>query len=998
MLHTVTVSGVVAPGNFIPRGNFIAGGQSRRLVEIDRHYDNCEAIWQQDIYQFARTLADDLQPRRVVDLGAGTGSTLHAAFRGHTAQQLQTDWRDEREPLPDGAPFPDFLAVNLEDYHDLESLEAALDPNEPTLFILADVIEHLQDPRPVLRTLRRLLKRNPVNRLVMSTPDRCRLDGTGSVALPDNPGHIRQWTLNEFGLAMMSAGFVIQKIGRLRQNQYDPHDRAICCELSCTPEFYSDWLSHHELPPAAQHLVITTEHAKLERTGGIGTYVQLAAEADGHPRLVLLAGAMGLPEAGWSKAARSFGLLHVADICGGASRPLHEISTPDPDEILQAVNQTLFLYDDVRLIEYQDYLGIGYRVAQAKRAGLLPPSITVLAYAHGNQLYLDAAGGTVRADRPLRFDTQERLSVELADVVAFASNYLRNLYVNEGGFRIRSERHLPYPVLLGPAGLDDLSRGPIRNLVFYGKQTHQKGYYDFVQAVLELFSDPAHAAAAERVQRIVLMGVTDPDVRLKALPVTIEHGVWSRRTALGMLRRFAADSLLVLPYRGDNHPLSVIEVVDCDCPLVAFDVGGVPEILPAELKDLLLCAPNPASLAAAMARAVALNHWERCRLVERTRKLMCEAYAQHVDRYKATMDELRRGVTPSARSREPGAITVVVPNLNGTRVMLEDVARGLRNSFHRPEKIILVDDGSTHEGKSVIEKSLPAFGDLPVEVVHHPENRGLAAARNTGLARVQTPYFCAHDNDNIVLNRFLQIACRILDANPQIAAVTCWLRFFEDGAAWQSEKWGAGYRPIGADLGYALRMNSLGDALGVYRVSALREIGGWNESSKAKWEDWECYLRLLVAGKDIWVIPQEQFLYRVRPESMARGYPEFPGWLRLTNVLNGVPKAHAVSLLRAIWTPSVPENGDLVSATQVTQWLRERVARLEEERARLEQERARLEQDRAQLQSIEASTTWRATARLRRLLSAHPETRRVLRGALSSIWRSTRYIRSAKGN
>jgi len=242
MLHTVTVSGVVAPRNFIPRGNFIAGGQSRRLVEIDRHYDNCEAIWQQDIYQFARTLADDLQPRRVVDLGAGTGSTLHAAFRGHTAQQLQTDWRDEREPLPDGAPFPDFLAVNLEDYHDLESLEAALDPNEPTLFILADVIEHLQDPRPVLRTLRRLLKRNPVNRLVMSTPDRCRLDGTGSVALPDNPGHIRQWTLNEFGLAMMSAGFVIQKIGRLRQNQYDPHDRAICCELSCTPEFYSDWL------------------------------------------------------------------------------------------------------------------------------------------------------------------------------------------------------------------------------------------------------------------------------------------------------------------------------------------------------------------------------------------------------------------------------------------------------------------------------------------------------------------------------------------------------------------------------------------------------------------------------------------------------------------------------------------------------------------------------------------------------------------------------------
>lgn len=920
MLRAATLGGVIAPRSFRPESNFLAGGQARRLVEVDRHYDDSDVVWQEEVYAFARSVGDALQPARVVDIGTGSGIKLHTAFAGHPAVKLQVDWHDERAPLPDAALQPAFLPVNLEEFHGLEALEAALDPREPTLFILSDVIEHLSDPRPLLRTLRRLLKRHSGNRLVISTPDRHRVDGARAEGLPDNRGHVRQWTLNEFGLAMMAAGFIVQRIGRLQQNRHDPYDRNICCELSCATESYRHWLWENGLPPPSDHLVITTEHARAERTGGIGTYIQLAEEADGLPRLILFAGAMGLPEAGWWDVARSNGWIHVADICGRAGRPLQEVASPEPDEILDAVRQALFLYDDVRLIEYQDYLGIGVRVAQAKRAGLLPPSVSVMAYVHGNHLYLDAAGGQVVGDRPLRLDARERLSVELADVAVFPSRYTRDLYIEKGGFRVRAERHLPYPILLSPTGLDDLARGPIENLVFYGKQTPQKGYPDFVEAVLELFSNPAHADAASRVKRVVLMGVTEPDPRLATLPIKVEHGVWSRATAVAMLRGFAANSLVVLPYRGDNHPLSIFEVVEFDCQLLAFDIGGVPEHLPAELADLLLCAPNHTALAAGMARALGLNHWDRCRLVDRTRALVREAYQRHTEEYKAATAALKRGTGRRTRPAQPGAVTVAVPNLNGTRALLEDVALGLRNSFHRPAKVILVDDGSTQEGLAVLEGAVASFADLPTEVVRNPHNLGLAGARNAGLERTETPYFCPHDNDNIVLNRYLQIACRILDENPEVAAVTTWTRYFEDGSAWQVEKWGPGFRPLGADLGHALRVNALGDALGVYRVSALRELGGWNASSKAKWEDWELLVRLMLAGKDVWVIPQEQMLYRVRSGSMLRSYQDFPAWLRLAEALPGVPRAQAVALLRAIWTPSIARGEELVPVMYEARW------------------------------------------------------------------------------
>lgn len=970
-----TLTGVVSPRRFTPADNFLAGGQARSLVEIDRTYDDSEVVWQEEVYIFARGVAEAQGATLVVDIGAGSGTKLYAAFAGHPAARLQTDWRDDRTAPPGNeAPAP-FMAVNLEDFDALEALEAALDPATPTLFILSDVIEHLLDPRPLLRSLRRLLRRHPRNRLVISTPDRERIDGRRAAGLPDNSGHVRQWTLNEFGLAMQAAGFAVERIGRVPQNPFDTFNRTSCAELSCSDAYRAAWLRRHELPEPSDHLVLTTEHARAERTGGIGTYIQLAEEIEGRKRLIVFAGITGLPADDWVGYARRHGWMHVADMAGRPQASLAEIGGLDYEEILAAVQQAVFLYDEVRLLEYQDYCGIGHRVAQAKRAGLLPRSVTVLAYVHGTHLYLDAAAGTIPQERRLGLDARERLSIELADVVAFPSRYCRDLYVETGGFRLRATRDLRYPIVLRPTGLDDLSRSPIDTLVFYGKRTPQKGYPDFVDAVLALFADPAFADVASRVKRVVLMGTAEAEPRLDALPVPVEHGVWSRAEVVSMLNGFAPNGLVVLPYRGDNHPLSTFEVVDADCQLLAFAAGGLPEQVPAALHDRLLCAPNATALAQGIAKAMRLSHWARCDLIAQTRYLMREAYIGHAATYREAMAALKAAPPPAARDGAPGAITVIVPNLNGSAGYLADAALGLRNSFHRPTRVLLVDDGSTPEGLAVLEASVAAFGSLPVEIVRNPVNLGLAGARNAGLVHVDTPYVCAHDNDNIVTNRFLQIACRMLDENPDLAAVTTWSTLFDDGTAWQVASHKPGYRPIGADLGLALRTNILGDALAVYRVSVLRELGGWNATSKAKWEDWELFLRLTAAGRDVWIIPRESILYRVRPCSMLRTYSDFPGWLRLASGLPGLPKGQAVSLMRAIWTPSYEMGGELHPYIPALG--------------------ADIQAELARLHAIETSATWRATTWIRRFFNDRPALRKVVRAPLAAAWRTARDIRNA---
>ena len=202
---------------------------------------------------------------------------------------------------------------------------------------------------------------------------------------------------------------------------------------------------------------------------------------------------------------------------------MHEAATLDPDAIFFAAQQAIFIYDEVRLIEYQDYLGIGFRIAQAKRARLLPPSIKILAYAHGNHLYLDAASGKIGHARDPKLDVKERLSLELADVAAFPSAYIRNLYIDCGGFRPRECRLLRIPFAMEPRWRwTMLSRQSITTIAFFGKETAAKGYPDFVDAILALFDEPRYARSSQKIERIMLIGVSSPDPRLLELPIPIE--------------------------------------------------------------------------------------------------------------------------------------------------------------------------------------------------------------------------------------------------------------------------------------------------------------------------------------------------------------------------------------------------------------------------------------------------------------------------------------------
>jgi glycosyltransferase involved in cell wall biosynthesis len=64
--------------------------------------------------------------------------------------------------------------------------------------------------------------------------------------------------------------------------------------------------------------------------------------------------------------------------------------------------------------------------------------------------------------------------------------------------------------------------------------------------------------------------------------------------------RLAAADVFVLPSRGDNAPMSILEAMACGLPVISTRVGGIPELVTDGETGLLVAPDDPASLATAI--------------------------------------------------------------------------------------------------------------------------------------------------------------------------------------------------------------------------------------------------------------------------------------------------------------------------------------------------------------------------------------------------------------
>lgn len=96
-------------------------------------------------------------------------------------------------------------------------------------------------------------------------------------------------------------------------------------------------------------------------------------------------------------------------------------------------------------------------------------------------------------------------------------------------------------------------------------------------------------------------------------------------------------------------------------------------------------------------------------------------------------------------------ISVIIPIYNVENYVLECLQSVETQTKSKSVECILIDDCGTDKSVSVAERFISAYaGEISFVFIHHPENMGLSAARNTGIKHARGKYLFFLDSDDTI--------------------------------------------------------------------------------------------------------------------------------------------------------------------------------------------------------------------------------------------------------
>jgi len=201
-------------------------------------------------------------------------------------------------------------------------------------------------------------------------------------------------------------------------------------------------------------------------------------------------------------------------------------------------------------------------------------------------------------------------------------------------------------------------------------------------------------------------------------------------------------------------------------------------------------------------------------------------------------------------------VSVIITCYNLGQYLDEAVDSVLSQTYQNFE-VVIVDDGSTDAATQAL---LADYRRTKTRVIH-ARHGGVSAARNVAIASSNGPYLCALDADDRLEPTYFEKAVPVLDADPSVAFVSCWLRAF--GA--EEFEW----KPQRCDLPALLWEDTVLTA-SLLRREAIAAVGGYDAQMPIQGaEDWDLWLTLVERGYRGTILPEVLFNYRRRPGSLS---------------------------------------------------------------------------------------------------------------------------------
>lgn len=220
-------------------------------------------------------------------------------------------------------------------------------------------------------------------------------------------------------------------------------------------------------------------------------------------------------------------------------------------------------------------------------------------------------------------------------------------------------------------------------------------------------------------------------------------------------------------------------------------------------------------------------------------------------------------------------VSVVIPCYNYGHT-LERAVESVMNQTLPPTLVVIVDDGSQDNTPQIADMLMARYEGVLQYI--RTENRGVAHARNTGMAEVETRYACCLDADDEIAPEFLSVCVRALHRSPEMGlAYTRLLAIPQEGDSFVSE-WPGTY-----NFDDFLKRKNQVPTCCVFRTDLFERAGGYRSRyapTGAGSEDANLWLRMGALGYG-GILASEEALFHYHlggRVSSGNGYSEVD-WL-----------------------------------------------------------------------------------------------------------------------